>query len=95
MTAPTNGASGIIPAVLCWYDKFIHELDTYSVTRFFLTAGAIAILFKKNASILGSEVGCQGEIGVASSMAAAGLAELMGGSVTQVLSAAEIAMDTI
>lgn len=93
VTAPTNGASGIIPAVLCWYDKFIHELDTYSVTRFFLTAGAIAILFKKNASILGSEVGCQGEIGVASSMAAAGLAELMGGSVTQVLSAAEIAME--
>lgn len=93
VTAPTNGASGIIPAVLCWYDKFIHELDTSAVTRFFLTAGAIAILFKQNASILGSEVGCQGEIGVASSMAAAGLAELMGGSVAQVLSAAEIAME--
>ncbi|MBW9351527.1 L-serine ammonia-lyase [Citrobacter sp. EC_71] len=93
VTAPTNGASGIIPAVLSWYDKFVCELDNASVTRFFLTAGAIALLFKQNASILGSEVGCQGEIGVASSMAAAGLAELMGASVSQVLSAAEIAME--
>lgn len=93
VTAPTNGASGIIPAVLSWYDKFVCALDGASVTRFFLTAGAIALLFKQNASILGSEVGCQGEIGVASSMAAAGLAELMGASVGQVLSAAEIAME--
>ncbi|EJB8470440.1 L-serine ammonia-lyase [Citrobacter freundii] len=93
VTAPTNGASGIIPAVLSWYDKFVCELDGASVTRFFLTAGAVALLFKQNASILGSEVGCQGEIGVACSMAAAGLAELMGASVAQVLSAAEIAME--
>ena len=93
MTAPTNGASGIIPAVLSWYDKFVCKLDSASVIRFFLTAGAIALLFKQNASILGSEVGCQGEIGVASSMAAAGLAELMGASVAQVLNAAEITME--
>ncbi|WP_213133866.1 L-serine ammonia-lyase [Citrobacter sp. FP75] len=93
VTAPTNGASGIIPAVLCWYDKFVCELDSASVIRFFLTAGAVALLFKQNASILGSEVGCQGEIGVACSMAAAGLAELMGASVGQVLNAAEIAME--
>lgn len=93
VTAPTNGASGIIPAVLSWYDKFICELDTELLTRFFLTANAIAQLFKKNASILGSEVGCQGEIGVACSMAASGLAELMGASVRQVLNAAEIAME--
>ena len=88
-----NGASGIIPAVLSWYDKFVWKLDSASVIRFFLTAGAIALLFKQNASILGSEVGCQGEIGVASSMAAAGLAELMGASVAQVLNAAEITME--
>ncbi|MGV4242177.1 L-serine ammonia-lyase [Citrobacter freundii] len=93
VTAPTNGASGIIPAVLSWYDKFVCKLDSASVIRFFLTAGAIALLFKQNASILGSEVGCQGEIGVASSMAAAGLAELMGASVAQVLNAAEITME--
>ncbi|MCS2168402.1 L-serine ammonia-lyase [Scandinavium manionii] len=93
VTAPTNGASGIIPAVLCWYEKFIGELNASSVSRFFLTAAAVAMLFKRNASILGSEVGCQGEIGVACSMAAAGLAELMGASVGQVLSAAEIAME--
>lgn len=93
VTAPTNGASGIIPAVLSWYEKFVTELDPSSITRFFLTAGAVAILFKKNASILGSVVGCQGEIGVACSMAAAGLAELMGASAAQVLSAAEIAME--
>ncbi|HCB3586704.1 L-serine ammonia-lyase [Citrobacter koseri] len=93
VTAPTNGASGIIPAVLSWYDKFVCPLDAGAITRFFLTAGAVALLFKQNASILGSEVGCQGEIGVACSMAAAGLAELMGASVGQVLSAAEIAME--
>lgn len=93
VTAPTNGASGIIPAVLGYYDKFVHRLDTNLLLRFFFTACAIAILFKKNASILGSEVGCQGEIGVASSMAAAGLAELMGASTEQIFSAAEIAME--
>lgn len=93
VTAPTNGACGIIPAALCWYDKFVTPLEPGALTRFFLTAAAIAMLFKQNASILGSEVGCQGEIGVACSMAAAGLAELMGASVEQTLSAAEIAME--
>lgn len=93
VAAPTNGASGIIPAVLAWYDRYFSPLDSIALGRFFLTAGAIALLFKRNASILGSEVGCQGEVGVACSMAAAGLAELMGASVTQVLGAAEIAME--
>ncbi|EEP7064077.1 L-serine ammonia-lyase [Salmonella enterica] len=93
VTAPTNGACGIIPAALCWYDKFVTPLEPGALTRFFLTAAAIAILFKQNASILGSEVGCQGEIGVACSMAAAGLAGLMGASVEQTLSAAEIARE--
>ncbi|MBJ2063997.1 L-serine ammonia-lyase [Serratia odorifera] len=93
VTAPTNGACGIIPAVLAYYDRFIRPVNTNSYSRFFLTAGVIGALYKMNASISGAEVGCQGEVGVACSMAAAGLAELMGGSPAQVCIAAEIAME--
>ncbi|KEY57788.1 L-serine ammonia-lyase [Serratia sp. DD3] len=93
VTAPTNGACGIIPAVLAYYDQFIRPVNTNSYSRFFLTAGVIGTLYKMNASISGAEVGCQGEVGVACSMAAAGLAELMGGSPAQVCIAAEIAME--
>ena len=92
MTAPTNGAAGIVPAVLHYYDRF-HGPDEDAVVRFLLTAGAIGYLFKENASISGAEVGCQGEVGVACSMAAAGLAEVMGGSPEQVENAAEIGME--
>ncbi|NHX34375.1 L-serine ammonia-lyase, partial [Escherichia coli] len=80
VTAPTNGACGIIPAVLAYYDKFIRPVNENSYTRYFLVSGVIGALYKMNASISGAEVGCQGEVGVACSMAAAGLAELMGGS---------------
>ncbi|WP_431223001.1 L-serine ammonia-lyase [Serratia sp. L9] len=93
VTAPTNGACGIIPAVLAYYDQFIRPVNTNSYSRFFLTSGVIGTLYKMNASISGAEVGCQGEVGVACSMAAAGLAELMGGSPAQVCIAAEIAME--
>jgi L-serine dehydratase len=93
VTAPTNGACGVIPAVLAYYDKFICTLSPETWGRFLLTSGAIGILYKTNASISGAEVGCQGEIGVACSMAAAGLVELMGGSPGHVCSAAEIAME--
>ncbi len=93
VTAPTNGACGIIPAVLSYYDRFITPITNNLSTRFFLAAGAIGLLYKMNASISGAEVGCQGEVGVACSMAAAGLAELMGGSPEQVCIAAEIAME--
>jgi L-serine dehydratase len=93
VTAPTNGACGIVPAVLAYYDQFIHKLDEDSCNRFFLASAAIGALFKLNASISGAEVGCQGEVGVACSMAAAGLAELLGGSPEQVCIAAEIAME--
>ncbi len=93
VTAPTNGAAGIIPAVLCYVKHFKSNFDEQTVIRFLLTAGAIGILFKKNASISGAEVGCQGEVGVACSMAAAGLAEISGGSVEQCEVAAEIAME--
>jgi L-serine dehydratase len=93
VTAPTNGACGIIPAVLACYDKFVFAVTPDLYERYFLTSGAIGALYKMNASISGAEVGCQGEIGVACSMAAAGLAELMGGSPAQVCSAAEIAME--
>ncbi|WP_127959414.1 L-serine ammonia-lyase [Serratia microhaemolytica] len=93
VTAPTNGACGIIPAVLAYYDQFIRPVNTNSYSRFFLASGVIGTLYKMNASISGAEVGCQGEVGVACSMAAAGLAELMGGSPTQVCIAAEIAME--
>ncbi len=93
VTAPTNGACGIIPAVLAYYDRFIRPVNLNSYSRYFLTSGVIGTLYKMNASISGAEVGCQGEVGVACSMAAAGLAELMGGSPAQVCIAAEIAME--
>lgn len=93
VTAPTNGACGIIPAVLAYYDKFIQPVEPNIAARYFATSAAIGGLYKQNASISGAEVGCQGEVGVACSMAAAGLAELMGGSPEQVCMAAEIAME--
>lgn len=93
VTAPTNGAAGIIPAVMEYYRNFVPNSTEDGVRRFLLTAGAIATLYKKNASISGAEVGCQGEVGVACSMAAAGLCEVLGGSVSQVENAAEIAME--
>ena len=93
VTAPTNGACGIVPAVLAYYDKFRRPVNERSIARYFLAAGAIGALYKMNASISGAEVGCQGEIGVACSMAAAGLTELLGGSPAQVCNAAEIAME--
>lgn len=93
VTAPTNGACGIIPAVLSYYDKFVQSVGPREYTRYFAASGAIGGLYKKNASISGAEVGCQGEVGVACSMAAAGLAELMGGSPQQVCMAAEIGME--
>lgn len=96
VTAPTNGAAGIIPAVLMYYHEFVREpeVDLRSANRtFFLTAGAVGVLFKRNASISGAEVGCQGEVGAASSMAAAGLTALLGGSPQQIEHAAEIAIE--
>ncbi len=93
VTSPTNGAAGVIPAVLMYYDQFIHPLDTKQLIDFLSVAGAIGILYKMNASISGAEVGCQGEIGVSSSMAAAGLTSLRGGSNEQICIAAEIAME--
>ena len=93
VTAPTNGACGIVPAVLAYYDRFVCPLSPEIWGRFFLSSGAIGILYKTNASISGAEVGCQGEVGVACSMAAAGLTDLMGGSPEQVCVAAEIAME--
>ncbi|TDC96332.1 L-serine ammonia-lyase [Saccharopolyspora aridisoli] len=93
VTAPTNGAAGIVPAVLHYYARFVPGADEGGVVRFLLTAGAIGVLFKENASISGAEVGCQGEVGSACSMAAAGLAEVLGGTPSQVENAAEIAME--
>jgi L-serine dehydratase len=93
VTAPTNGAAGIIPAVLHYYMKFCPGANADGVVRFLLTAGAVGFLFKRNASISGAEVGCQGEVGSACSMAAAGLTEVMGGTPEQVENAAEIAME--
>ena len=93
VTAPTNGAAGIIPAVLCYYDTFVETVDVEVASRFLLTAAAIGILYKKNASISGAEVGCQGEVGVACSMAAGALTEIMGGTIEQVENAAEIGME--
>ncbi|AKU12028.1 L-serine dehydratase 1 [Azoarcus sp. CIB] len=93
VTAPTNGAAGIIPAVLHYYYRFIPGATEDGVVRFLLTAAAIGILFKENASISGAEVGCQGEVGVACSMAAGALTEVMGGTPEQVENAAEIGME--
>jgi L-serine dehydratase, iron-sulfur-dependent, single chain form len=93
VTAPTNGAAGIIPAVLHYYTRFVPGANDDAVVRFLLTAGAIGILYKENASISGAEVGCQGEVGVACSMAAGALAEVMGGTPLQVENAAEIGME--
>ncbi len=93
VTAPTNGAAGIIPSVLLYYRRYISNADDEGTLRFLLTAGAIGILYKKNASISGAEVGCQGEVGVACSMAAGALAEVMGGTPAQVENAAEIGME--
>ncbi|MEU2061555.1 L-serine ammonia-lyase [Streptomyces sp. NPDC013455] len=93
VTAPTNGAAGIIPAVLHYYVNFVPGADEEGVVRFLLAAGAIGMLFKENASISGAEVGCQGEVGSACSMAAGALAEVLGGSPEQVENAAEIGME--
>lgn len=93
VTAPTNGAAGIVPAVMKYADTFIRSLNDDDVVNFLLTSAAIGILYKKNASISGAEVGCQGEVGVACSMAAGALAELMGGTPSQVECAAEIGME--
>ncbi|MFJ6198755.1 L-serine ammonia-lyase [Micromonospora sp. NPDC092111] len=93
VTAPTNGAAGIIPAVLHYYTRFVPGASDEGVVRFLLAAGAIGVLFKENASISGAEVGCQGEVGSACSMAAAGLAEVLGGTPEQVENAAEIGME--
>ncbi|MFC3625869.1 L-serine ammonia-lyase [Vogesella amnigena] len=93
VTAPTNGAAGIIPAVLHYYARFVPGANDDGVVRFLLTAGAIGILFKLNASISGAEVGCQGEVGSACSMAAGALAEVLGGTPEQAENAAEIGME--
>ena len=93
VTAPTNGAAGIIPAVLHYYWYFIDNADEAGVTEFLLTASAIGYLFKRNASISGAEVGCQGEVGSACSMAAGGLCAVLGGTPAQVENAAEIGIE--
>jgi L-serine dehydratase len=93
VTAPTNGAAGIVPAVLHYYERFCPKANEDGIVDFLLTAGAIGILYKENASISGAEVGCQGEVGVACSMAAGGLAAALGGSIYQVENAAEIGME--
>ncbi len=93
VTAPTNGAAGVIPAVAKYYERFIPESDQEGILRYFLTSAAIGILYKENASISGAEVGCQGEVGVACSMAAGGLTAALGGTNGQIEHAAEIAME--
>lgn len=93
VTAPTNGAAGIIPAVLHYYQKFIPSFSEEGVITFFLTAAAIGILYKEGASLSAAEMGCQGEVGVATSMAAGGLAAALGGSNAQIENAAEIGME--
>ncbi len=93
VTAPTNGAAGIVPAVLHFYMRFVEDANEDGVLRFLLSAGAIGTLYKKNASISGAEMGCQGEVGVACSMAAGGLMAAMGGSNGQIENAAEIGME--
>ena len=93
VTAPTNGAAGIVPAVLHYAARFVSGFDDDAVVRFLLTAGAIGVLFKENASISGAEVGCQGEVGSACAMAAAGLAEIIGATPEKVENAAEIGIE--
>jgi L-serine dehydratase len=93
VTAPTNGAAGVIPAVALYYRRFIPDSDEEGIFRFFLTSAAIGVLYKENASISGAEVGCQGEVGVACSMAAGGLTSALGGNDGQIEHAAEIAME--
>jgi L-serine dehydratase len=93
VTAPTNGAAGIVPALMHYYSKFVHGANDAGIVDFLLTAAAIGFLYKQNASISGAEVGCQGEVGVACSMASAALAAVLGGTVRQVENAAEIAME--
>jgi L-serine dehydratase len=93
VTAPTNGAAGIVPAVLHYYTRFVAGADDDGVVRFLLTAAAIGILFKENASISGAEVGCQGEVGSACSMAAGALCEVLGGDPRQVENAAEVGIE--
>ncbi|HEY8010933.1 MAG TPA: L-serine ammonia-lyase [Rudaea sp.] len=93
VTAPTNGAAGIMPAVMHYYDRFVPGANEKGILDFMLTAGAIGILYKENASISGAEVGCQGEVGVACSMAAGGLTAALGGSIYQIENAAEIGME--
>ena len=93
VTAPTNGAAGVVPAVAHYYERFVSQSDHEGIICFFLTSAAIGILYKENASISGAEVGCQGEVGVACSMAAAGLTAALGGDNEQVEHAAEIAME--
>ena len=93
VTAPTNGAAGVIPAVLAYYRRFVPTADANGVRTFLLTASAIGMLYKRNASLSAAEMGCQGEVGVACSMAAAGLAAVLGGSNEQIENAAEIGME--
>nr|WP_042198419.1 L-serine ammonia-lyase [Kibdelosporangium sp. MJ126-NF4]CEL23390.1 L-serine dehydratase [Kibdelosporangium sp. MJ126-NF4]CTQ96874.1 L-serine dehydratase (EC 4.3.1.17) [Kibdelosporangium sp. MJ126-NF4] len=93
VTAPTNGAAGIIPAVLHYYARFVPRADDEGVVRFLLTAGAIGVILKETGSISGAEVGCQGEVGSACAMAAAGLTEVLGGTPLQVENAAEIGLE--
>ena len=93
VTAPTNGAAGVVPAVARYYERFIQGADDEGIRRFFLTSAAIGILYKENASISGAEVGCQGEVGVACSMAAGGLTAALGGTNANIEHAAEIGME--
>jgi len=93
VTAPTNGAAGVIPAVARYYSNFVEGADEDGILRYFLTSAAIGVLYKENASISGAEVGCQGEVGVACSMAAGGLVAAQGGSNLQIEYAAEIGME--
>lgn len=93
VTSPTNGAAGVVPAVALYYDRFVPDSDHEGILRFFLTSAAIGILYKENASISGAEVGCQGEVGVACSMAAGGLTAALGGTNGQIEHSAEIAME--
>jgi L-serine dehydratase len=93
VTAPTNGSAGVIPAVLSYYTRTHPQAGDAAVLTFLLTAAGIGMLYKRNASISAAEMGCQGEIGVSASMAAAGLAAVMGGTPAQVENAAEIAME--